>query len=131
MDVPKFGLEVSYNACGLLSHILSDGEDVWTVDSPKRKDVRRAMTAAIDLFDLNAHRTINYRYVWVIHVLSTFQSLYLWFVSRSFHPLLYLLRDDVTAPEEAKHWVTWALCNLTTVYREYIEKHYPLSSIKY
>lgn len=57
----KYGLEVSYNACGVFSHMLSDGADVWTVASPSREDILEAMSQAINKWPIDATRNINYR----------------------------------------------------------------------
>lgn len=87
---------MSYNAAGILAHMTSDGVDAWTVDEPTRDDVLDAMVLAIERWDLNAERNINYR---------------------SFLPLLRLL--DVYHTPQCQHWAVWALANLTKVYRTY------------
>lgn len=87
------GIEVSYNAAGVLSHILSDGEAVWNTSAPTRADVLDQLEKAIDRWDLNARRSINYR---------------------SFGPILRIVQCYHTP--QAQHWAVWALCNLTNVY---------------
>lgn len=71
----------------------SDGIDAWTIERPTRKEVLKYMVQAIESWDLNAERNINYR---------------------SFGPLLRLL--DVYHTPPCQHWAAWALANLTKVY---------------
>ncbi|XP_011694768.1 PREDICTED: protein zer-1 homolog [Wasmannia auropunctata] len=87
------GIEVPYNAAGILAHMASDGVDAWTIEKPTRKEVLKYMVQAIESWDLNAERNINYR---------------------SFGPLLRLL--DVYHTPPCQHWAVWALANLTKVY---------------
>lgn len=87
------GIEVPYNAAGILAHMASDGIDAWTIEKPTRKEVLKYMVQAIESWDLNAERNINYR---------------------SFGPLLRLL--DVYHTPPCQHWAAWALANLTKVY---------------
>lgn len=96
LDSECDGIEVSYNAAGVLSHIASDGPEVWTVSDPSRDYVLSKMVQAIDRWNLNSHRNINYR---------------------SFEPILYLVK--VYHTPECQQWAVWALANLTTVYRKY------------
>jgi hypothetical protein len=42
LDSEDEGIEISYNTCGILSHIGTDGPEVWTVSVPQ-KDVFAAM----------------------------------------------------------------------------------------
>lgn len=74
----------------------SDGIDAWTIEKPTRNEVLKYMVQAIESWDLSAERNINYR---------------------SFLPLLRLL--DVYHTPPCQHWATWALANLTNVYRTY------------
>lgn len=83
---------MSYNAAGVLAHIASDGPFEWTIESPTREDVLSRMDAAIQGWDLNVERNINYR---------------------SFEPILGLVRCYETP--ECQHWAVWALANLTKV----------------
>lgn len=55
------GIEVSYNACGVLSHIMFDGPEAWGVCEPQRAEVEERMWAAIQSWDINSRRNINYR----------------------------------------------------------------------
>lgn len=55
------GIEVSYNAVGILSHITADGEDAWTIQKPTREDVMKRMIEAIKRWPLDSKRNINYR----------------------------------------------------------------------
>jgi Zyg-11 family protein len=95
LDSRSDGIEVSYNAAGVISHIASDGPDVWMVFQPTRSDVLNKMVCAIDRWDLNSQRNINYR---------------------SFEPILYLVK--VYHTPECQKWAVWALANLTKVYPE-------------
>uniref|UniRef100_A0A673IGE2 Protein zer-1 homolog n=1 Tax=Sinocyclocheilus rhinocerous TaxID=307959 RepID=A0A673IGE2_9TELE len=93
LDSKADGIEVSYNACGVLSHIMFDGPEVWTMEEPKRTHVMDKMWAAIQSWDVSSRRNINYR---------------------SFEPILRLLPQS-SAPV-SQHWATWALYNLVSVY---------------
>ncbi|CAH1997122.1 unnamed protein product [Acanthoscelides obtectus] len=95
LDSTSDGIEVSYNAAGVISHIASDGEEVWTVTDPPRNYVLSKMIEAIERWDLNSPRNINYR---------------------SFEPILYLV--TVSHTPACQHWAVWALANLTTVYAD-------------
>lgn len=96
LDSISDGIEVSYNAAGVISHIASDGPEVWMVLEPSREYVLNKMVAAIDRWDLSSQRNINYR---------------------SFEPILYLVKAYETP--ECQRWAVWALANLTKVYRKY------------
>uniref|UniRef100_A0A8C6KJJ2 Protein zer-1 homolog n=1 Tax=Nothobranchius furzeri TaxID=105023 RepID=A0A8C6KJJ2_NOTFU len=87
------GIEVSYNACGVLSHIMFDGPEAWAMDEPRRDAVMDRMWDAIQSWDVCSRRNINYR---------------------SFEPILRLLPQGI-APV-SQHWATWALFNLVSVY---------------
>ncbi|GFU51776.1 protein zer-1 homolog [Trichonephila clavipes] len=92
------GIEVSYNAAGIISHIASDGEEPWIMNNitfVRRENVLKQMVDAIENWSLDTKRNINYR---------------------SFKPILRLLTVEHTP--EAQHWAAWALANLTTVYPE-------------
>ena len=94
---------MSYNAAGVLAHIASDGPEAWTIETPSRPEVLTRMVHAIEQWDLNADRNINYR---------------------SFDPILSLVRCYETP--ECQHWAVWALANLTkvcTVNNFFFEKH--------
>lgn len=88
--------QVSYNAAGVLAHIASDGPEAWTIDTPTRDYALARMSAAIDRWNLNVERNINYR---------------------SFEPILGLVRCYETP--ECQHWAVWALANLTSVRNRY------------
>ncbi|XP_004519880.1 protein zer-1 homolog [Ceratitis capitata] len=87
------GIEVSYNAAGVLAHIASDGPDAWTIEKPTRDSVLICMVEAIQRWDILSERNINYR---------------------SFEPILGLVRCYETP--QCQHWAVWALANLTQVY---------------
>lgn len=52
---------MSYNACGVLSHIMFDGPEAWGICEPQREEVEERMWAAIQSWDINSRRNINYR----------------------------------------------------------------------
>lgn len=87
------GIEVSYNAAGVLSHMASDGVDAWTISQPRREQVLECMVNAIERWNLATERNINYR---------------------SFEPILQLAK--VRHTPQCQHWACWALANLTRVY---------------
>ncbi|XP_065302668.1 protein zer-1 homolog isoform X1 [Dermacentor albipictus] len=96
LDSESDGIEVSYNAAGILAHILSDGAESWdqaAIQAVSRGQVLVRMRRAIDRWALVTKRNINYR---------------------SFEPILRLLQCEHTP--EAQHWAVWALANLTQVY---------------
>ncbi|CAF90231.1 unnamed protein product, partial [Tetraodon nigroviridis] len=95
LDSKADGIEVSYNACGVLSHIMFDGSEVWSMEEPPRARVMEKMWDAIQSWDVSSRRNINYR---------------------SFEPILRLLPQSVSPVSQ--HWATWALYNLVSVYRE-------------
>ncbi|UYV66157.1 ZER1 [Cordylochernes scorpioides] len=101
LDSRSDGIEVSYNATGILSHMMCDGEEAWaSIVSVTRAEVAERMTQAISRWELNVQRNINYR---------------------SFEPILRLL--TVEHSPVAMHWAVWALANLT---RMYPDKYCPL-----
>ncbi|XP_064649443.1 protein zer-1 homolog [Lineus longissimus] len=95
LDSDSDGIEVSYNAAGVLAHMASDRPDVWLIDSPSREAVLARLVDAIERWDITSSRNINYR---------------------SFEPILRLL--PVYETPAVQHWASWALCNLTQVYPE-------------
>ncbi|TKC35398.1 hypothetical protein EI555_005815, partial [Monodon monoceros] len=100
LDKTADGIEVSYNACGVLSHIMFDGPEAWGICEPQREEVEERMWAAIQSWDINSRRNINYR---------------------SFEPILRLLPQGISPVSQ--HWATWALYNLVSVYPD---KYCPL-----
>ncbi|XP_053206077.1 protein zer-1 homolog isoform X2 [Panonychus citri] len=91
------GIEVSYNAAGILSQLVSDGPDVWHAylrEVVERDVVLSRMVTAIGRWTINSKRNINYR---------------------SFEPILRLLKAK-NPVYEAQYWAVWALANLTRVY---------------
>lgn len=86
------GIEVSYNAAGVLAHIASDGPEAWSIMMPTREEVLEKMYHAINRWDLNTERNINYR---------------------SFEPILGLIKCYDTPA--CQIWAVWALANLTKV----------------
>eukprot|EP00064_Thunnus_orientalis_P014727 superscaffoldBa00002605_g14774 len=93
LDSKADGIEVSYNACGVLSHIMFDGPEVWSMEEPRRDTVMDKMWDAIQSWDVSSRRNINYR---------------------SFEPILRLLPQSISPVSQ--HWATWALYNLVSVY---------------
>ncbi|XP_028570805.1 protein zer-1 homolog isoform X1 [Podarcis muralis] len=100
LDSEADGIEVSYNACGVLSHIMFDGPEAWMISEPRREEVVDRMWAAIQRWDVNSRRNINYR---------------------SFEPILRLIPQGISPVSQ--HWATWALFNLVSVYPD---KYCPL-----
>jgi Zyg-11 protein homolog len=92
LDSTSDGIEVSYNAAGVLAHIASDGEAAWTITTPSREDVLGRMVSAVERWSLDAERNINYR---------------------SFEPILGLITCYHTPA--CQIWAVWALANLTKV----------------
>lgn len=90
------GIEISYNAAGILSHIASDGEEIWLKHLPDvdRSAILERLRNAISKWKVNSKRNINYR---------------------SFEPILRLISPNVTN-YEAQYWAVFALVNLTRVY---------------
>lgn len=95
------GIEVSYNAAGVLAHIASDGPEAWVIKEPSRESVLSSMIVAIRSWDIESERNINYR---------------------SFEPILGLVRCYETP--ECQHWAVWALANLTNVGDIYSKKKF-------
>ena len=89
LDSHKDGIEVSYNACGVLSHIASDGPEAWTISKPERDHVLERLVRAVTRWDVNSRRNINYR---------------------SLGPIISLL--SVSHTTECQLWATWAIANL-------------------
>jgi Zyg-11 family protein len=72
--------------------MMSDGAGEWTIAEPTREHVLARMVTAIERWNINTKRNINYR---------------------SFEPILRLVRVHHTP--QCQHWATWALANLTRV----------------
>lgn len=88
-------IECSYNACGILAHIMSDGHQIWDKklgNSVSRPFFLMNMRIVIACWPMNSKRNINYR---------------------SFEPIVRLLKPHV--PSEAQYWALFALTNLTRV----------------
>lgn len=92
LDSYSDGIEVSYNAAGVLAHMASDGAEAWTVRQPERSFVLARMVRAINRWNLKSGRNINYR---------------------SFAPIIRLVGARHTP--ECQLWAVWALANLSTV----------------
>merc|ERR1719233_2177350 len=84
------GIEVSYNAAVVLSHMVSDGPEAWNISRPARDHVLERLVRAINRWDLNTNWNINYR---------------------SLSPIIGLLTVNHT--RECQLWATWAIANLT------------------
>ena len=61
LDSCRDGIEVSYNAAGVLAHMASDGPEAWTIKHPERIHVLARMSRAINRWNLKSERNINYR----------------------------------------------------------------------
>ena len=48
LDSQKDGIEVSYNAAGVVSHLASDGQHSWTVETPERNHVLERLVRAVN-----------------------------------------------------------------------------------
>lgn len=90
LDSQTDGIEVSYNAAGVLSHMASDGPEAWNISRPAREHVLERLVRAVNRWDLNTNRNINYR---------------------SLSPIIGLLAVNHT--RECQLWATWAIANLT------------------
>jgi len=55
------GIEVSYNACGVIANLMSDGAAAWTATTPSRYKVLDRMVLAVNSWPLSQKRNINYR----------------------------------------------------------------------
>jgi len=93
----SMNIEIQYNACGTLAHLLSDGPTVWTCTSHTRDEVREGLYRVVESWDLQSQRRINYR---------------------SFQPILNLIKCAVP---ESVHWSVWALANLLRYQANYCE----------
>lgn len=98
LSSPIDGIECSYNACGILAHLISDGQEFWDSNLSNeggvvsREEVMNKMCRAIDKWPINSRRNINYR---------------------SFEPIVRLL--DLSIDPAAQYWAAFALANLTRV----------------
>ena len=106
LDSGRDGIEVSYNAAGVLSHIASDGLAAWTVEAPDREHVLERLVRAV-----NRYKYLVGKYVF-IYFLSR------WRVEekrninyRSLAPIISLL--GVSHTRECQLWAAWAVANLT------------------
>lgn len=61
LDSTQDNIEVSYNAAGVLAHILSDGEEAWGIASPSRAVICESMVRNVNRWNINSTRNINYR----------------------------------------------------------------------
>jgi Zyg-11 family protein len=89
LSSPIDGIECSYNACGILAHLISDGQEFWDQhlhETVSRQDVMDKMCAAINAWPINSRRNINYR---------------------SFEPIVRLL--DLAIAPAAQYWAAFAL----------------------
>ena len=48
LDSGRDGIEVSYNAAGVLAHIASDGAEVWSIETPVREHVLERLERAVN-----------------------------------------------------------------------------------
>lgn len=121
LNSDRDGIEVSYNAAGILSHIsklfsitfhlfyfhifnhykssrlVSDGDTFWKthLTEIRRDCVVENMNQVISKWKINSKRNINYR---------------------SFEPILRLLHSDIVEITSSHYWAVFALANLTRVY---------------
>uniref|UniRef100_A0AC35TYF9 Zyg eleven-related protein 1 n=1 Tax=Rhabditophanes sp. KR3021 TaxID=114890 RepID=A0AC35TYF9_9BILA len=90
-NVENGGIEISYNAAGVLSHLVSDGEQAWKGIVTSRDDVMNNINNVISKWNVHTRRFINYR---------------------SFKPILALV-PLFDSPASQK-WALFALANLST-----------------
>jgi len=90
LDSQTDGMEASINAAEVLSHMASDGPAAWTISCPTRDFVLERLVRAVDTWDINTDRNINYN---------------------TLSPIIGLL--SVTHTRECQLWATWAIANLT------------------
>ena len=62
------GIEVGYNACGVIANLMSDGPAAWTAVTPSRYKVLDRMVLAITSWPLSQKRNINYRSIVVVYL---------------------------------------------------------------
>ena len=62
------GIEVSYNACGVIANLMSDGAAAWTATTPSRYKVLDRMVLAVNSWPLSQKRNINYRWVTAVRL---------------------------------------------------------------
>ena len=94
-------IEIPYNAAGVLVHLLSDAECNWTTQGNLnlKEELIKDLEDAIDKWEINSERSINYR---------------------SFEPIFRLVNNYETPI--CQRWSCWALANLTTVYRKALKR---------
>jgi len=92
LDSSLDGIEVSYNAAGVVAHLASDGVGAWKMQTPDRNMVLSRMVRAIKRWSIHSKRNINYR---------------------SFEPIIRLL--PVIHTPQCQLWAVWAIANLTKV----------------
>ena len=63
LDYEKDGIEVSYISAGIFSHMMADGPEAWTVESPSRDEVTEKLISAIERWPLKSSRKMMYRFV--------------------------------------------------------------------
>lgn len=94
------GIEGSYNACGILAHLISESDKYWNGIKTDRDRIHNNMIEAILSWSLDSKRNINYR---------------------SFVPIASLVCP--TIKPAAQLWAVWALTNLCRICPE---KYYPM-----
>ena len=62
LDSGRDGIEVSYNAAGVLSHIASDGLAAWTVEAPDREHVLERLVRAVNRYKLELQTNVIQRF---------------------------------------------------------------------
>ena len=90
LDYQTCGIQASINAAEVISHLASDGPAAWTISCPARDFVLERLVRAVDTWDINTNRNINYN---------------------TLSPIIGLL--SVTHTRECQLWATWAIANLT------------------
>ena len=72
------GIEVSYNACGVIANLMSDGPAAWTATKPSRYKVLDRMVLAVCSWPLSQKRNINYRSALKFVCLIVFRIIIMW-----------------------------------------------------
>ncbi|CAB4057133.1 ZYG11 [Lepeophtheirus salmonis] len=98
LDSNTDGIEVSYNAAGVLAHMASDGPSAWTIEDPSRVEVLSKMVVAIQRWNLhsslNVHHTPQCQHwaMWALANLTFVDNKYWRYVLE----LAATVRDNVT-----------------------------------
>ena len=62
-EIASDNMEIQYNACGTLAHLLSDTDDKWTCTSHTKQQVKQTLYQVVQSWNIDSQRRINYRYL--------------------------------------------------------------------